>query len=425
MRKLFRKRDKNIVEASEEKTSPKTNLVPLTPMQDKSRGGLVVGTLFLLVFALPWCGITGLFTISAIRPLWEQSQAKQSYVEGTGVVEESEVEARRDEDGTQYKPIVRYNYEVDGEAYTSDRVAFDGGWSSGDHSDADRICRKYPRDAKIKIWYDPGDPSKAVLEIESVGMSWFLLIFLQPFWTVGIGLILAVVLAVLSSRPVNRFFQTDLSALLDKSSETTLMNRGNSNDQSGLVRIPGWGILRVDPDGHHFRRRRNYRKLLFAAGMGYGLSFFLSIFILAFFQPGGAGMGNCTGGTFLWVLIYITLPSVTVAVLLHLGIRSKSSAKRIDIQQRMRQITINKTTWSYDDIQQLYWKRVLYPNGMKVNNSRFRGWSVGVMLPADWEEPLIFLSASKGKSDQQKIVARMGHYFSQLLEKELVECQGR
>jgi len=414
--------DENTTES--EAPAPKMKQVPLTPIQDKSKGGSGA-VLFLLIFAVPWCGITGLFTVFAIKPLWDRSVAAETYVEGSGVVQESRVDSHRGDESTQYKAVIRYSYEVKGKPYLSDRVSFGSGGSSSDSSGAHKTQRKYPKGAKVKLWYDPNEPSEAVLEIGSTGMSWFLLIFMQPFWMVAAGLIIGITLSFLSSNPVKRFFETDLSAFLGESLEGTLANRGFANGLNGQVRIPGWGTLAVTPEGHHLNRTRNYKKLLYAMAIGYGISFFFSIFIIAFFKPGGAGPDNCTSDTFFWILQNVTLPVMVVAVVLYLRKRSKNSAKKIDVLPRMRQIIINGTAWSYDDIQQLHLKQMRYAKGVEVNGSNVRGWSVGVMLPAGLEEPLIFLSTGQGESDEQKIVARMAHYFSQLLEKELVQCQGR
>jgi len=67
--------------------------------------------------------------------------------------------------GTQrvYRADVRYAYTVDGQEYEGDRVEF-GGFSSSNAKRAYRIVGTYRKGQTVAVYYDPNDPSRAVLE---------------------------------------------------------------------------------------------------------------------------------------------------------------------------------------------------------------------------------------------------------------------
>ena len=62
----------------------------------------------------------------------------------------------------RYSPAVSYSYDVDGRTYSLDRLGFTRVWT-GDESDAQSIVRRYPVGQTVTVYYDPGDPSMAVL----------------------------------------------------------------------------------------------------------------------------------------------------------------------------------------------------------------------------------------------------------------------
>ncbi len=85
---------------------------------------------------------------------WPQAQGK--------VRSAKIVKSRGEEGGTNYSAEIKYAYEVDGVEYESDRVHFGGGSSS--QQVATDMVFKYRIGHDVSVYYDPDDPSIAVLD---------------------------------------------------------------------------------------------------------------------------------------------------------------------------------------------------------------------------------------------------------------------
>ena len=78
-----------------------------------------------------------------------------------------------------------YSYNLDGNAYWGNRVSF-GEYSSSSVSHANKILAAYTAGKTTKVFYDPADPSKSVLE---PGFNWAILmlpVFCLVFVLVGL-----------------------------------------------------------------------------------------------------------------------------------------------------------------------------------------------------------------------------------------------
>ena len=83
-----------------------------------------------------------------------------------------------------YKADVAYRYKVIGANYSSSKVAFiDLASSSGR---AQSIVQRYPDKSKVEVYYNPADPSEAILEPGSVGGINFLYLIGGIFATAGV-----------------------------------------------------------------------------------------------------------------------------------------------------------------------------------------------------------------------------------------------
>ena len=71
---------------------------------------------------------------------------------------------------TYYKPQIRYTYKVGGTQNESDVIRF-GDLERKRRSLADEMVAKYPAGATVAVRYDPQNPSRATLEMESAGGS--------------------------------------------------------------------------------------------------------------------------------------------------------------------------------------------------------------------------------------------------------------
>lgn len=111
----------------------------------------------------------------------------QSYPETRGEVVHSELERHSGEDGYTYGADIHFTYEVEGQRFTNEEYAY-GAWNNSDSSGARKMLRKYPVGKTVRVYYNPSDPSDAVLERGVQGMHAFMLMFMAPFNVVMLGL---------------------------------------------------------------------------------------------------------------------------------------------------------------------------------------------------------------------------------------------
>ncbi len=96
-------------------------------------------------------------------------RARQEWSTAEGRVVESRVETRNlpgtDRPNIQYGARVVYEYTVAGTTYRAERVSFDGTlWRpTREAAEADRA--RHAEGAKVSVFYDPGQPQRAVLDL--------------------------------------------------------------------------------------------------------------------------------------------------------------------------------------------------------------------------------------------------------------------
>ncbi|HEV7672135.1 MAG TPA: DUF3592 domain-containing protein [Thermoanaerobaculia bacterium] len=134
------------------------------PKQGSGAGCLA---LFFGVFLLAGIGLLPFLG----RPVIQVIGAR-SWPEVPCTILESGVKSHEGSDSTTYSVAVRYEYEVDGRLYRSDRYRFMGGSSSGYDGKAE-VVAGLPVGSKKVCYVDPKDPSRAVLD-RSLG-AWVLL----------------------------------------------------------------------------------------------------------------------------------------------------------------------------------------------------------------------------------------------------------
>ncbi|HSL31612.1 MAG TPA: DUF3592 domain-containing protein [Anaerolineales bacterium] len=107
-----------------------------------------------------------------------------------GTVEESRIQMRSNSDGgrTSY-PLVRYSYQVMGRPYQSQKImpGMDVGGSG-----AQKVVARYPVGAQVMVYYNPENPSEALLERGVPGhirWFWIILVILDLFLC-GLGAVL-------------------------------------------------------------------------------------------------------------------------------------------------------------------------------------------------------------------------------------------
>jgi hypothetical protein len=114
-------------------------------------------------------GAVGLFIIIKYFRDRAKLQASENWSKTTGTVTKSSVRETRsnDSDGfseSSYYPEVKYSYQVIGQVYEGNRIAF--GAESG-HKRKDgalSVLEKYAEGKSVTVYYDPNRPEDSVLE---------------------------------------------------------------------------------------------------------------------------------------------------------------------------------------------------------------------------------------------------------------------
>jgi hypothetical protein len=139
-----------------------------------------------ICISLPFI-ITGVVLLFVYFRNFRKVRASQAWSAVGGTVVESWVrreESADSEGGVSYSyyPEIRYQYKVMGNEYQGDKIYF-GGKTGGLRSMAERKIAKYPTGANVMIYYQPDNPTNAVLERS---VSWVLLVFGIIFVLAGI-----------------------------------------------------------------------------------------------------------------------------------------------------------------------------------------------------------------------------------------------
>ncbi len=146
--------------------------------------------LILGLFVVVGIGISGTgvsILMEAVRSTeWPQ-------VDGAVTSSETDVDVQPNSGGrgmnTRYIADVVYRYAVAGQRYSSDQLGFVRVWT-GDERDAQSVQRRYPVGARVRVSYDPDDPSVAVLQpgvtrssvvVLGFGIIWCVLVLLVMF----------------------------------------------------------------------------------------------------------------------------------------------------------------------------------------------------------------------------------------------------
>lgn len=128
--------------------------------------GLIALALWSLTAVFVWSGFGNLYYgwVSETWPLAEATILRSE-------VEEVRHNKPRGDDGTpagyylRYRPLIEYQWQVKGHTYTRARRTFSSAQADEEtREDAEAIIAPYPVGAKVNIPYDPGTPSRAILE---------------------------------------------------------------------------------------------------------------------------------------------------------------------------------------------------------------------------------------------------------------------
>lgn len=84
-----------------------------------------------------------------------------------------------------YRPIIVYNYRVDGREYEGQRVSY-GEYATSDPADAQAVVDRYKAGTAVRVHYRPGQPGEAVIAPGSHGSPWFYIALGVPILLAGL-----------------------------------------------------------------------------------------------------------------------------------------------------------------------------------------------------------------------------------------------
>lgn len=159
---------------------------------------LILTSLFFLL------AILGVVLLVSTYSQQREARASLSWPATQGVVSENYIEQHTQEndngpDTVSYEPIVIYSYLVNDQTYTSNRINLSAPWgySFGNQEEAAKFLENYPIGARLKVYYNPGQPNRALLDRKQPGDPTLVYIF---GWAL-LGLIpLALLIIVLWAR---------------------------------------------------------------------------------------------------------------------------------------------------------------------------------------------------------------------------------
>lgn len=158
----------------------------LLEKKKKEKKSIIIQSIIVGVFFLSFSGVFGYLGISQMSNINESDDWPFVY----GDVIERHIEQHTDmkhRTTTRYRANVKYKYAIDGKFYENDMVYFDLVWS--DYNEAKEIIDDYPKDAVIKVYYDPSNPKKSVLKQGSGGGYIFMLVGAIIFFIIPVGTI--------------------------------------------------------------------------------------------------------------------------------------------------------------------------------------------------------------------------------------------
>ncbi|MEO8395041.1 MAG: DUF3592 domain-containing protein [Chloroflexota bacterium] len=135
--------------------------------------GFNTGGLTFWLVAIPFLIIAVIFIVGIVRANGKV-RASKNWSSTSARILASDVEMRRTRSGTgtgtSYYPAVVYEYAVNGQRFQSRRIRFGTEIGYGFRRMAENTVAKYPNGGLVSAFYDPQNPTEAVLE-QSAGGS--------------------------------------------------------------------------------------------------------------------------------------------------------------------------------------------------------------------------------------------------------------
>jgi hypothetical protein len=143
---------------------------------------LLVGIGIALVFG--GVGVYALYQADRARRLADESHGWASTL-GTVVASRLGQSTNYGQDGptVSYYPVIKYEYTIGGQSFAGEKITFGPTETAARSAKAGQVLDAYPVDKQVTVYYDPNNPSDAVLERRAGGGA--------TGWIVGIVFLVA------------------------------------------------------------------------------------------------------------------------------------------------------------------------------------------------------------------------------------------
>lgn len=135
-------------------------------------------------------GLAAIVAIVIAVVLQLRARRSMSWPSTTGHVNSATVDVRvkngANGTSTLYCPMIAYEYVVDGHHYMQNRLLMGAPVSSNFRSRAQKWVDRYPEGSTVKVYYNPDNPSEAVLERKPGGA-------VMTLWSVALVLVLVAI----------------------------------------------------------------------------------------------------------------------------------------------------------------------------------------------------------------------------------------
>jgi hypothetical protein len=105
----------------------------------------------------------GCLCFVALIYLYLKGRRSEKWPSAPGKVVSTEIKHWKDDDGDRFDPKLTYEYSVNGTTYTSSRIR-PVHWICRRQEEAADMLRPYPLDRSVTVWFEPSDPTDALLE---------------------------------------------------------------------------------------------------------------------------------------------------------------------------------------------------------------------------------------------------------------------
>jgi len=135
---------------------------------DSMLSSITADPLVLFIFAITF-GVLGLILLVVYRGKLEADRKSSSWSSVPGKITSSRIEKRSNFDWhdnrryTRYVPVIQYSYSIDGTTYHAERIG-NGIYIGITRNFVTPWTERFPRGATVAVYYNPVDPSDAVLE---------------------------------------------------------------------------------------------------------------------------------------------------------------------------------------------------------------------------------------------------------------------